>query len=66
VIADSGTIIGPWIVEDQVEAGFEIGRKLGFAGMDAEELVVFLKKQPAENLIKEATVLVITQKEVKA
>jgi len=64
MIAESGSLMRPIVVEDQVEARFEIARRLGFCGTDVEELVQFLKLQSAESLTKEAKVLVATRKTV--
>lgn len=67
VIIQSGHALSPWAFrENQVDIGFEIGRKLGFEGNDREELANFLRKQPAEVLHNESWNAMRKFKKVKA
>lgn len=47
-IISAGNALVPWAFnDDQVDAGFRVGRALGFEGKDVEELAKFLRQLPA-------------------
>lgn len=61
----SGTALNPWAVTfDPFQQAFEIGKRCGFHGNDTKELLSYMKKVPAEDIVSASTKYINDFKEV--